>query len=346
MRNRAPLMIGLSAALVLTAFAFDRGPVNVFAAGPGYKSCSGAVNADNSVSPGQTDFCTMFTGTDLPTGSEITVTVTSPTGSAVTWCQGIVTPTYSMLPEGGLLTTFCPLKVVSGSVQSGQEIGLERIAIPTSTATGTAVVQEGFICPSGGFTVSCPGLLGPGPFSVCGPGSVIGQVGTACPGSTPTPITLNVPVPGVAFLATSPAGAVATFSVTASGGVGTITISCTPPSGSTFPIGVTTVNCSASDGSGDSATASFTVDVWGAAMQLEVLQSSVLSGNAGIGASLTAKIQSVLATLAAGVTTAACNGLNAFTNEVLAQSGHKITISDANFLIGQVQQIEAVVPCA
>ena len=132
MRNRTPLMIGLSAALVLTAFAFDRGPVNVFAAGPGYKSCSGAVNADNSVSPGQTDFCTMFTGTDLPTGSEITVTVTSPTGSAVTWCQGIVTPTYSMLPEGGLLTTFCPLKVVSGSVQSGQEIGLERIAIPTN----------------------------------------------------------------------------------------------------------------------------------------------------------------------------------------------------------------------
>jgi len=345
MRARGPLMIALSVATILASVALGRGTAQVHAAGPGYKSCSGALNADQIVSPGQTDYCTMFTGTDLPTGSEITVTVTSPAGSAVTWCQGLITSTYTILPEGGLLTTFCPLKVVSGSVQSGQEIGLERFTIPTGTPIGTAVVQEGFICPTGGWTVSCPGVLGPGPFSVCGPGSLVGQVGAACPGSTPTPITLTVPIPGVAFLATSPAGAVGTYSVTASGGSGAITVSCTPPSGSVFPIGLTTVNCSASDASGDSATASFTVEVWGAVLQVYLLQSSVLTGNAPIGVSLTAKLNSVLASLAAGATTAACNQLNAFINEVMAQSGHKITTSDANFLIDQAQQIRAVLAC-
>jgi hypothetical protein len=42
---------------------------------------------------------------------------------------------------------------------------------------------------------------------------------------------------------------------------GVITISCNPPSGSIFPVGVTTVQCTATDASGNTAQASFTVTV-------------------------------------------------------------------------------------
>ena len=62
--------------------------------------------------------------------------------------------------------------------------------------------------------------------------------------------------------ADSPAGRVVTYSVSASdAGTPSPTVVCLPASGSTFPIGTTTVNCRASDGAGNSSTASFTVTI-------------------------------------------------------------------------------------
>src|SRR5207247_642763 len=52
-----------------------------------------------------------------------------------------------------------------------------------------------------------------------------------------------------------------TFAVTATDNCGTATVTCIPASGSSFAVGPTTVNCSASDGHGNSATCSFTVTV-------------------------------------------------------------------------------------
>lgn len=45
------------------------------------------------------------------------------------------------------------------------------------------------------------------------------------------------------------------------GGNGTVTVTCVPPSGSLFPVGVTTVHCSASDPSGQMVSCQFTVTV-------------------------------------------------------------------------------------
>ena len=71
--------------------------------------------------------------------------------------------------------------------------------------------------------------------------------------STPTRITVN---------ATSSAGAVVTYSVTAKDNVDpNPAVSCVPASGSTVPIGTTTVNCTASDAAGNSSSASFQVVV-------------------------------------------------------------------------------------
>jgi hypothetical protein len=65
-----------------------------------------------------------------------------------------------------------------------------------------------------------------------------------------------------ALEATSPAGAVATYSATATDIVdGSDTVVFTPASGSTFPLGVTTVNYSATDAHGNIAMRSFKVTV-------------------------------------------------------------------------------------
>ncbi|MEO8682907.1 MAG: HYR domain-containing protein, partial [Vicinamibacterales bacterium] len=62
--------------------------------------------------------------------------------------------------------------------------------------------------------------------------------------------------------ATSPAGALVTFSATASDSVdGSRPVTCTPPSGAQFPFGPTVVTCSASDTHGNTATRTFTIMV-------------------------------------------------------------------------------------
>lgn len=66
----------------------------------------------------------------------------------------------------------------------------------------------------------------------------------------------------LAVVATSEDGAEVTFATTANDRVdGEVAVTCTPPSGSTFPIGSTSVQCSASDSRGNTSEASFTVTV-------------------------------------------------------------------------------------
>jgi hypothetical protein len=62
--------------------------------------------------------------------------------------------------------------------------------------------------------------------------------------------------------ATSPAGAIVTFAATASDAVDTaVPVACMPASGTTFPVAVTIVNCTATDDAGNPGTGSFTVTV-------------------------------------------------------------------------------------
>jgi hypothetical protein len=77
------------------------------------------------------------------------------------------------------------------------------------------------------------------------------------------PPALGLPA-NITVLAAAPAGSVVTFTVTAFDMVdGNVTPSCSHASGSTFPIGVTTVTCTATDASGNVGTGSFTVTVSG-----------------------------------------------------------------------------------
>jgi hypothetical protein len=76
-----------------------------------------------------------------------------------------------------------------------------------------------------------------------------------------TPPTLSLPA-DLVLEATSASGAVATFAATAHDLVsGDVPVSLSPPSGSTFPLGTTTVAADATDAAGNTAEGSFTVTV-------------------------------------------------------------------------------------
>jgi len=65
-------------------------------------------------------------------------------------------------------------------------------------------------------------------------------------------------------------GAVVNFNVTATSGcTDPVTVICTPPSGSVFPVGVTTVHCFAADACGNTNQCSFNVKVGGSLLTIE-----------------------------------------------------------------------------
>ena len=75
-----------------------------------------------------------------------------------------------------------------------------------------------------------------------------------------TPPTITAPADQLLEL-TSPAGAVATFAATATDTVSAVTITYSHASGSTFPLGTTTVTATATDAAGNAASATFTMTV-------------------------------------------------------------------------------------
>ena len=63
-----------------------------------------------------------------------------------------------------------------------------------------------------------------------------------------------------------------------------VTVACNPPSGSCFPVGVTTVTCTATDASGNTATCSFTVNVFDTLIQDDSNPANSLLWNSQTGA--------------------------------------------------------------
>jgi hypothetical protein len=163
------------------------------------------------------------------------------------------------------------------------------------------------------------------------------------PASDIMPPVLTLPGTVIAN-ATGPDGAIVSFTVSAYDSVdGDVPVTCIPASGSTFAIGDTTVNCSASDAAGNTATGSFLVHVIGAAGQLDGLLATV----EGIrpGTALSAKIRQAQRDLAIGDIPATCSDLDGFIALARAQSGKKLTEAQANMLIASARQIKAVLGC-
>jgi hypothetical protein len=145
--------------------------------------------------------------------------------------------------------------------------------------------------------------------------------------------------------ATSPDGAVVDYVATATSANGEpAPITCQPASGTTFPIGDTTVACSATDATGTSQGA-FSVHVQGSDEQLADLKAA--STGVGSGQSLVSKVEEAEAALANDDLNGACNTLrHSYPNAVIAQSGKKIPIALADELIADANQIADVLTCS
>jgi uncharacterized delta-60 repeat protein len=158
-----------------------------------------------------------------------------------------------------------------------------------------------------------------------------------------TPPELIVPSPIVAN-ATSPAGAEVSFTATATDDTdASPRFSCAPPSGSVFAIGTTVVRCTATDSSGNVATATFTVHVKGTAEQLADVEAQVRG--VGPGTSLADKLRDAQLTLRNGDIRATCSILGAFGNQVDAQTGKTIPPGTAAALTSAATRIKAVIGC-
>jgi len=119
---------------------------------------------------------------------------------------------------------------------------------------------------------------------------------------------------------TCPTGAKAFFAPTASDNCAGVTTSCNPASGSVFPIGTTTVTCTATDTSNLTVTCTFTVRVKTAAETVQDMINRVialqppLNGQQAQG--LISKLQAALDAINDNKTNVACNKLADFINQV------------------------------
>ena len=158
-----------------------------------------------------------------------------------------------------------------------------------------------------------------------------------------TPPVITTPA-YIAVDATSPAGALVAYVASATDDSGTVSsFACLPGSASIFPAGDTQVMCTAFDVAGNMASKSFTVTVIGASAQLAKLV-AIVNGFGlpkGIETSLLAQLS------AAGKSNppASCNQLQAFMNDVKAQSGKALTAAQASQLVSAAQKIFAAFGC-
>jgi len=124
-----------------------------------------------------------------------------------------------------------------------------------------------------------------------------------------------------------------------------VSVICIPTSGITFPIGTHTVLCTTSDASDNQAACSFTIRVKGAAEQIRDLTVLIRSIHLAYGMeiSLNSKLRSALEALSVGNKATACDSLQSFINHASAQSGRKLTESQASSLIAAARQIKMVI---
>jgi hypothetical protein len=203
--------------------------------------------------------------------------------------------------------------------------------------------------------------------AVCNPASgsffVVGQTPVACqaqsksgPSSAPCffmvtvqdtqPPVITCPAP-IVVKATSPAGAVVSFAVTATDNCGATTIVSTAASGSVFAIGDTIVQSTATDGSANQSSCSFKVHVKGAAEQIADLVKVVNNLNLAKGPknALLLQLNTALASLQSNNLLAACGAVQSFIDAVKALPSKTLSPSDAALLIAAATQISAVIGC-
>jgi HYR domain len=158
-----------------------------------------------------------------------------------------------------------------------------------------------------------------------------------------TPPVVSVPAP-ITVSATSPAGAAVNYQSGATDNLDqSPAVACTPASGGIFPIGTTTVTCTATDVAGNTATKQFTVKVLGAAEQLDLLR--IAATGVGSGTSLADKVKQIQKAVAEGKSNT-CSLLNDFLGMVATQLNQKkLTSAQAASLTRQANNLKGTLSC-
>ena len=148
--------------------------------------------------------------------------------------------------------------------------------------------------------------------------------------------------------ATSPAGATVTYTAFATDlGDPSPQVQCLPASGSVFPAGSTTVNCTATDDAGNSTGGSFVVHVRGAGEQITALTAKTLAfvDRPALEAGLKAILTTAANALTAGRKPAACAALSAYSSFVSAAPSLSLTPVEKSELIADATRIRRVIGC-
>ncbi len=189
-------------------------------------------------------------GSLFPIGAT-TVQLTSTNASAYSTTASFTVTVKDTTPP--FITTPAPV-TVEATGPSGAAVGFAATAadLVSGSRAVSATPASGSVFPVGVTTVN---------LSAADPSGNVATSSFTVTVKDTTPPFITTPAP-VTVEATGPSGAAVGFAATAADLVsGTRAVSATPASGSIFPVGVTTVNLSASDPSGNVATSSFTVTV-------------------------------------------------------------------------------------
>jgi HYR domain len=174
------------------------------------------------------------------------------------------------------------------------------------------------------------------------------RVTDLCLGDTELPVI--TPLADILATASSPAGAVVDYDepMASDNCPNPVTVVCEPASGSMFPIGDTTVICTAQDAAGNTALSAFSVHVKGAAEQIVDLIALVQSLGLRPASenSLGVKLKDASAHLSRNQFQGACGKLKDFIAEVTALANNgQLTPWDAYLLIQEANRIRAVIGC-
>jgi len=265
----------------------------------------------------------------------------SATSGATITNGGVVTLTLKPALPLPPPTIQCPTAqiVLSDPNQCGAVVGFApEVSGLCDDVTAVCDPPSGTLFPIGTTTVTCYATNTSGGGSAPCTFTVTVQDLEAPVIACPAPMVVN---------ATSPAGAVVPFAVTATDNCSATVVSI-PAAGSVFAIGDTLVQSTATDPSGNHASCSFNVHVKGAIEQTEdliVALSGLNVSKPAIKNMLLMQLDNALGNLQNNNLTTACGSLYSFIGLVSAQKNKTISPSDADYLIAAATQIRAVIGC-
>jgi Tol biopolymer transport system component len=252
---------------------------------------------------------------------------------------------------------------LAASSDTGDSDTDERTNDRTPTFTGTALegttvtilvdgAEKGSATATAGAYSITTGPLPEGRHSITA--TATDAVGTPSGPSAALEVTIDTTAPDLTVPATirvdatSPDGALVTYTTSAQDALdGPRSPNCNPPSQRTFPIGTTTVACTATDAAGNVAEKSFAVVVLSARQQIADLTEVVAALRGmprGTQASLLSKLQAAQAAFSAN-RRSACGSLRALRNQVEALAGRKLTVEQADRLLDDLARIRAAGGC-